>query len=281
MSIVSKNGDTQFAALNGQKLAFRSFGNGSPIFFINRFRGTMDTWDPLFLELVSKDHQVILFDYPEIAESFEGTFPKDMKEISSLIIELADYLKIERFNVLGWSFGGLVAQYITFYYPNRILKSIVIGSNPPGENKVPFDPEFFKRALKPVNDLEDEIVLFFEPKSLKSREAAFVSHKRISERLDVSRIPSTQEIFQKYLNASAEVKDDKENFREKYRTLTHPIMVIMGDHDISFAVENWYPLLQNAPTLQLIILPESGHGPHHQSPALVAYYIKGFLAIVD
>ncbi|MGE8512825.1 MAG: alpha/beta fold hydrolase [Chryseobacterium culicis] len=276
MSTTSDASTTQFVNLAGQKIAFRTFGTGNVIIFANRFRGIMDTWDPLFLDELAKEHQIILFDYPEIGDS-EGDFPKDMKEISSIIIQLADHLEIDDFNILGWSFGGLVAQYVTFYYPERVLKTIVIGSNPPGENKVPFDPEFFKRALKPVNDLEDEIVLFFEPLSEKSRAAAEQSHNRIARKLDASKIPFTQELMQKSLIPTQGVKEDKENFREAYKSLKHPVLVIQGDHDISFAVENWFPLLRNAPTLQLFILPESGHGPHHQNPRLISSYINNFL----
>lgn len=278
MSTQLNNNVTQFVNLLGQKIAFRIYGTGTPILFTNRFRGIMDTWDPLFLEHIAKNNQIILFDYPEIGDS-EGSFPLNMKAISSVVIALTEYLQFKKFNVLGWSFGGQLAQYITFYYPEKVLKTIIIGSNPPGENKVPFDPEFFKRALKPFNDLDDETVLFFEPSSEKSRKSAEESHVRIAQFLDNSKIPSTQEIFQKYFIASQGVKEDKENFRDKFQTLKQPVLVIQGDHDISFAVENWFPLLQNAPTLQLIVLPQSGHAPHHQNPVLVANYINTFLAI--
>ena len=269
---------TQFAEISEQKIAFRSFGTGTPLLFTNRFRGIMDTWDPLFLELLAKNNRIILFDYPEIGNS-DGSFPQTMTEIASIAVQLAEYLGIQQFNVLGWSFGGQVAQYITFLYPEKVLKTIIIGSNPVGENKVPFDPEFFKRALKPINDLDDETVLFFEPKSEKSVKAAKDSHQRISPRVDVSKIPATQELLQKYLIASQQAKEDKDNFREAYQTLKQPVLVIQGDHDISFAVENWFPLLKKAPTLQIFILPESGHAPHHQNPLLVTSYINNFLTI--
>ncbi|EJL69571.1 alpha/beta fold hydrolase [Chryseobacterium populi] len=276
MTAISSTAITQFAELSSNKIAFRSFGTGTPLLFANRFRGVLDTWDPLFLDQLAKENQVVLFDYPGIGHS-EGSYPTDMKELSSVAIQLADHLKIDKFNILGWSLGGLIAQYVMFYYPERVLKTVILGSNPPGENKVPFDPEFFKRALKPVNDLEDEIVLFFEPQSEKSRVAATASHNRITKRLDVSKIPATQELMQKMLASAQGVKEDKENFRGAYQMLKQPVLAIQGDHDISFAVENWFPLLRDAPTLQLIILPESGHGPHHQYPVLVSNYINNFL----
>jgi pimeloyl-ACP methyl ester carboxylesterase len=158
-----------------------------------------------------------------------------------------------------------------------VLKTVLIGTNPPGENAIPIEPVFFEHALKPINDLDDEYYLFFEPNSEKSRQSAEESHNRIAQRLDRNLIPSTQEVFQRYFAGSGVFKEDKLNFRGAYKTLGSPVLVISGDHDISFATENWFPLLKNAPTMQHIILNDAGHGPQHQFPELIAGYINLFL----
>jgi pimeloyl-ACP methyl ester carboxylesterase len=85
------------------------------------------------------------------------------------------------------------------------------------------------------------------------------------------------EVFQRYIAGSGTMKEDKLNFREGYKTLKSPVLVISGDHDISFATENWFPLLRNAPAMQHIILNDAGHGPQHQYPELTAGYINLFL----
>jgi pimeloyl-ACP methyl ester carboxylesterase len=278
MNSLAIHSPTQFAEIANQKIAYRTFGSGTPLLFANRFRGIMDTWDPFFLNLLAENNRVVTFDYPGIGDS-EGSLPMDMKEIAATIIQLANHLGIEQFNVLGWSYGGLVAQYLTFLYPERVLKTIIIGSNPPGKNEIPFEPAFFEKALKPVNDLEDEIVLFFEPLSEKSRKAAFESHKRIAQRLDKKKIPATQDEWQRYFAASQKVKEDVDNYRSAYQTLKNPVLVVSGDHDISFALENWFPLLRKAHTMQLIVIPEAGHGPQHQNPKLIAGYIRNFLEV--
>lgn len=277
MKITALNAETQFAEINNHKIAYRQFGNGTPLFFVNRFRGVMDTWDPLFLDSLAEKNTVILFDYPGIGSS-EGELPLDIIEVAGIVPALADHLGIEKFNVLGWSYGGLVAQTVTFQNPDRVLKTVLIGTNPPGENAIPIEPVFFEHALKPINDLGDEYYLFFEPASEKSRKAAKESHDRIAQRLDRDLISSTQEVFQRYFAGSGVFKEDKLNFREGYKTLKSPVLVISGDHDISFATENWFPLLKNAPTMQHIILNDAGHGPQHQYPEISAGYINLFLA---
>lgn len=267
---------TEYAQIDNQKIAYRKMGKGTPIILANRFRGTLDTWDPLFLELLAKDNTVITFDYAGIGYS-TGELPLDIKEVATEIIKLADYLKIEKFNVMGWSYGGWVAQYAMFMNPNRVSKAVLIGTNPMGKNDVAFEPVFFERALKPVTDFEDAVVIFFEPKSENSRAAAGASMGRIMKHADWSKAPSTQEVFQRYFASNEAIAEDKENFRGAYSTLKNPVLVLSGDHDISFATENWFPLLKKAPTLQHIIFPEAGHAPHFQYPELSSSYINTFL----
>lgn len=268
--------ETQYANIDNKKIAYRKFGNGTPIILANRFRGTLDTWDPLFLDLLAETNTVITFDYSGIGYS-EGTLPLDLKEVAAEVIKIADHLSIDKFNVGGWSYGGLIAQYTTFLYPTRVLSTIVLGSSPMGKNEVPLSPLFLEKALKPDYDLDDIVVLFFEPKSEKSRIAAQASSQRIAQRLDQSKVPTTQQIFQRYFAPTNQLAEDKDNFREAYKTLQTPVLVISGDNDISFAVENWFPLLKNAPTMQHIIFPNTGHAPHYQYPELTTDYIKSFL----
>lgn len=268
--------ETHYAEIDNQKIAYRKIGSGSPIILANRFRGTLDTWDPLFLELLAKNNTVIIFDYAGIGYS-SGELPIDIKEVAAEVTKLADYLKIDKFNVMGWSYGGWVAQYAMFMNPERVLKTVIIGSNAMGKNEISIQPAFFERALKPVNDFDDVVVLFFEPKSEASILSAQASMGRIMAQADWSIVPATQEVFERYFASNQAIAEDKENFREAFATLKTPVLVLSGDNDISFATENWFPLMKNAPTLQHIIFPAAGHAPQFQYPELSTSYINSFL----
>ena len=269
---------TQYANINNHKIGYRKFGKGAPVIVANRFRGTLDTWDPLFLDLLAQQNTVITFDYSGIGYS-EGELPLTMKDLSAEVTNLADYLKIDKFNVMGWSYGGWVAQYVTFYNPSRVLKTVIIDANAMGKNEIPMEPAFVQSGTKSNKDLqfEDFVILFFEPKSEKSRLAAKKSMERISKRMDNSKVPEKPEILQRYVAPNASVAEDKENFRAAYTTLKTPVLVISGDHDISFAVDNWYPMVRKAPTMQLVVMPDAGHGPQDQYPELTSDYINAFL----
>src|SRR3546814_14046136 len=65
--------ETRFAVANGHRIAYRSVGDegppGVPIVFLNRFRGSMDDWDPALLNAVARDRRVIFFDNVGAGES--------------------------------------------------------------------------------------------------------------------------------------------------------------------------------------------------------------------
>ncbi|SFD09640.1 alpha/beta fold hydrolase [Flavobacterium phragmitis] len=274
--INATNSETQYATFSDRTIAYRSIGEGNPIILINRFRGTLDTWDPLFLDLLAVKHQVITFDYSGIGYS-TGTLPTDVKVVAKDVKDLADYLKIKKAIFMGWSYGGLVTQAAMHQYPELVTHTILLGTGPIGPRVVPLEQSFLDHALKPINDFNDEVILFFEPESEESVKAAKASHDRIAQRIDVSKIPSTMEVFQLYFAGGENAAEDKENYRDKLKTTQTPILIISGDHDTSFAVENWYPLTKQLPTSQLILLPQTGHAPQHQNIPLVVNYIDNFL----
>ena len=57
-----------------------------------------------------------------------------------------------------------------------------------------------------------------------------------------------------------------------------PVLHLGGDHDIVFPVENWYALNRALPTLHLLTLPSTGHGPQNQYPDASAAHIAAFIS---
>ncbi|WP_202843439.1 alpha/beta fold hydrolase [Luteimonas saliphila] len=269
---------TQYVVVGKDRIAYRRLGNGPTILAANRLRGTLDTWDPLFLDELAKRYTVITFDFPGIGYS-EGSLPDDMTDVSAFVEGLSDALGIDRFIALGWSWGGLATQAYILDHPRRVTHAILVATNPPGQNAIPLQPAFLERALKPVNDLDDEEVLFFVPNSEASVAAAKSSHERIYARPGVTeRIPSTPEQFAPYFTAGKRFHDDPMNRRHRLAESTLPILVICGDHDTSTAGQNWFPLIGKMRNAQFVYFSETGHAPQHQHPVRVAELIHDFLA---
>lgn len=268
---------TRHVEVGGAAIAYRTIGSGRPLLLLNRMRGTLDTWDPLFLDRLAAGGRVVTVDYPGVGHS-GGTLPSDMTAAADFVAAFADAVDLAEFVVVGWSWGGLVAQALLLDHPRRVTHAVLIGTNPPGRNEIPIQPVFLERAFKPVNDLADEEVLFFEPNSAASREAARRTHERIHARPGVTeRIPADATTIQAYLDAAGTFAADAMGRRDRLATTRTPILVICGDHDISTAGQNWFPLMGRLPTAQLLMYPAAGHGPHHQHPELTAKYVAAFL----
>jgi hypothetical protein len=65
------------------------------------------------------------------------------------------------------------------HYSEVISHAVLVGTAPPGPERAAIQQVWLERALKPINDLDDEEILFFEPKSESSRRAARMSRDRI------------------------------------------------------------------------------------------------------
>jgi pimeloyl-ACP methyl ester carboxylesterase len=156
----------------------------------------------------------------------------------------------------------------------------LIGTGPPGPGQAAIRPLWLERALAPVNDLDDEEILFFEPRSESSRSAAKASHDRIYARPGVTeKVPATQPEFDAFFSVSGGFIADALRRREQLTRSPVPMLILSGDNDPSVPATNWYPLMGQILRAQLIVLPQTGHGPQHQYPELSARYIGAFLGL--
>ncbi|HEU6442184.1 MAG TPA: alpha/beta hydrolase [Microvirga sp.] len=268
----------QFAKTGGRTLAYRSIGAGKPLVLCTRFRGTMDEWDPAFLDaLAGQGFRVVTFDYSGLGLS-TGTATYNPFEMAKDPRDLITALGLEDAVIGGWSLGGLVAQVVVALDPAGISHAVLIGTGPPGPLAKVAEQLFYDVAGKTENDFEDFVILFFEPTSETSREAARLSAERIAERGE-GRSPAVPIDFAR-ANLGAGPRNPMfpaAPVLEALKATTIPILHVGGDHDIIFPVENWYALNQQMRMLHLVTFPQSGHGPQHQYPQMSADVIASFV----
>jgi len=268
----------QFIEVGGRTLAYRSIGTGQPILLCTRFRGNMDLWDPAFLDaLAANGLRVITFDYSGLGLSTgEATYNpiEMMKDVNDII----DTLGLEDVIISGWSLGGMVAQIAVVVRPDAVSHAVLLGTTPPGLLVKPAEQLFYDTAVIANYTFEDQVILFFEPKSDESRAAARRSVDRIALRTEGLSKPVPLDW------AAANLGDTPKNpvfpadaILEGLKATKVPVLHVGGDHDIIFPVENWYALNQVLPTLHLITYPSAGHGPQHQHPEATAEHIATFV----
>ncbi len=117
------------AELPGVKLWFMDTGGtGPPIILLHANTGTSAVWANQVASFSRAGYRVVAFDRRgwgrSIANSATGPQPGSIAGD----LELADYLKLERFHLLGVAGGGFAALDYAAWRPER-LRSLVIGAS--------------------------------------------------------------------------------------------------------------------------------------------------------
>ena len=104
---------TEFVTVNGVRYAYRRFGaaRGTPVVFLQHFRGGLDNWDPTITNGLAKTRPVVLFNNAGVASS--GGEPADTVEgMAAHATRFIEALGFESVDILGFSLGGFVAQQL-------------------------------------------------------------------------------------------------------------------------------------------------------------------------
>lgn len=120
---------TQFITAGPIKFAYRRFGTPSsrsvPLLFLTHFRGTMDYWDPLLINSLSSNREIILVDNAGIGLS-SGSVDDTVPKMASQIVNFLAALKIEKVDILGFSMGGFVAPLVYLDGPRGLVRKMVL-----------------------------------------------------------------------------------------------------------------------------------------------------------
>jgi pimeloyl-ACP methyl ester carboxylesterase len=105
----------------GLELFVREQGAGDPVLLINGLGASADMWGVLEQEL-ARTGRTIVFDLPGSGLSPTPALPLSIAALARVTTGLLDELGYERVDVLGFSYGGLVAQQLARDAPSRIRR---------------------------------------------------------------------------------------------------------------------------------------------------------------
>ena len=260
------------------RLAWREDGPGDRIppapalLLLQRFRGTLDDWDPAFVQALAARRRVIRFDSAGIGRS-GGEVPETVEGMAALAAELVDRLGLPQVDVLGWSLGGIVAQQLALDFPDHVRRLIVAGSSPGGVPDGPQPhPKVREVMTRGAND-EADFLFLFHPETETVVAKGRASLRRISGQ--AGRGPLTSAA-----SALAQMKAIAAwgGVRDRLPNLVQPALVANGAHDVMLPAYRSYVLSQEAPHAKLILYPDAGHGFLFQEIEDFAFQIDRFLA---
>lgn len=254
-------------------LAYRidGAGEGPPLVLLQRFRGTLDDWDPQLIALLSAQRKVIRLDNAGIGGS-DGAVPADLEGMADVALAFLDAMGLEVVDLMGWSLGGFVAQHVALKAPGRIRRLIVAGSGPGGAAEGP-EPHLKVRETMAhgQNNADDFLFLFFAD-SDSSRAAGRAHLARLASVVD--RVPAvTGAAFMDQLKAIGA----SPGVRDRLAQLTLPVLVANGNHDVMIPAYRSYIISQEAPDAKLVLYPDAGHAFLFQYPEAFADEVARFL----
>lgn len=115
---------------NGETLFYREAGTGDTVLVL--LHGNMNSslnWDLLMEELPSDKFRMIAPDHRGMGESTYKNEVKNMKDFSEDLKLFADKLGLTKFILMGWSFGGAVAEQFTADHQDMVEKLILLSAS--------------------------------------------------------------------------------------------------------------------------------------------------------
>ncbi len=246
-------------------LNFRRYGSGPTVVLQHGFVGGGGYFSPQAARL-SDFFDVICPDLPGFAGSAEVRAEMTTSGLSHALIGLLDELGVDRFSLLGHSMGGGVALQTALDHSARVQRLVLYGTASTG--KMP-------KRFETVKETLDRIRL----------DGIQATAERIAATwfVDGARAP----MYDFCVAAAGEPNQAAamkaiENFQkwdvsERLGELEIPVLVICGDRDRSYSLEDTLAMMRRIARSQLCVLPNCAHAAHLEAPEIFTEALTNFL----
>ncbi len=135
-----------FLEISGIRIRIRIAGSGPPLLLVMGIGANLDMWEPLVSQL--GERQIVAFDAPGAGGSGNARFPMTMGQHATLVGKLLDRLGYPKVDMLGLSWGGLLAQKVAITAPERVRR-LVLAATLPGLGAVLARPTAMWTMMSP------------------------------------------------------------------------------------------------------------------------------------
>ena len=266
MNQVAEN--TFFVRVGPTRVRVRTRGSGPPLLLIMGIGGNLDMWDPLLPHLPGRE--LVMFDFPGTGNSGWSGLPATMAGNALFLRLLIRALGHRRVDVLGYSWGGMLAQHLAIQHP-RVVRRLVLAATTYGLGAIPPGPVVATRMLTTRRYYSRPYFNKIAPHIYGGRYRHDPSLVNADARRRVGRPPSTYG----YLTQLAAIAG--------YSTMPGlplicaPTLIIAGDDDPiapSFNANVMARLIRRA---ELHVIAGAGHMVLFDSPETAAPLITRFL----
>jgi poly(3-hydroxyoctanoate) depolymerase len=261
--------DGFYVNVAGLRIRVSRRGAGQPILLIGGLGNSISLWSSLVDEL-SPDFETISVDGPGMGLSSTPIRPLSMFELADFYAGLIRTLGLERVTVCGLSFGGAVAQQLAYQSPRLVHRLVLCGTGP-GIGGVPGSPVALAELAMPwryftASRLRKVAPLIYGGRMARDSQAL---ERHLKERLDAP--PS---VLGYYYQLAALAGWSSLPWLTQ---LTAPTLVLAGEADPVFPLENALILGRLIPDARVEVLERAGHMFVVDSPAQVAPLVASFV----
>ncbi|AKK74979.1 alpha/beta hydrolase [Chryseobacterium gallinarum] len=137
-----------YIPVNGIKVYYEVYGEGKPLVLLHGAFMTIDTnWGQLIPDL-SKNRKVIAIELQGHGHTPFSDRKLSHANLASDVKGVMDYLKIDKADIAGYSFGGAIAYQFAIQNPDRLNKLVIISATYKNTGWIPEVNNVFK-TMKP------------------------------------------------------------------------------------------------------------------------------------
>jgi len=259
--------------VNDINMYYEIHGDGFPLVMIHGINQNSLTWPPIFLDEVSKNFKIIIFDSRGAGRTDKPDIEYSIKMFADDTVGLMDALNIERAHVLGHSMGGFIAQELVINYPERVEKLILFSTSCGGSKAVPPSPEVMQMLSEDLEGLTlEDMQRRFIPIAL-TEEYVKDNLDLIEESITIYlKAPTPLYSFKRQLGAVMRF-----NAGRRLKKINTPTLVMHGKKDILILPQNAEILAKLIPEAKLTYFENSAHATYVEEPENVAKALFEFL----
>jgi 4,5:9,10-diseco-3-hydroxy-5,9,17-trioxoandrosta-1(10),2-diene-4-oate hydrolase len=254
-------------------------GEGPPVVMVHGNPATHTLWRPV-AERVAAERSVYLLDLPGFGASPPPRDRRDysLEKLASLVLAVADRHDLDRFDLVGHSFGGAISLTIASIAPSRLRTLAVI--TPMTDHKPPLAHLAFVRPIERIAAAAWQIASH-ELRQLIAHNWTHVSYGkgysrgRAEEVREEADRPDTVRSMCGLL-VEADYAAYTKAIEKVARDTSPPLLMIGAGRDRIIPHRQFLDLRARLARAEYHLLPESGHVPMWQHPDEVAEMLRGF-----
>ena len=247
------------------KIYISDTGQGFPLVLVHGYLGSSEMWC-LQRDYLSKFFRVISPALPGFGESHEAESLDSINDMAKFVINIIDEKKIDNFNLLGHSMGGMIVQEIAKLAGDRINKLICF-------------------ATGSIGEIPGRFELIDETRRRLKEEGADISFSRVPQKWFVKGDKDKNYYLceNAVKNVSLETADNAliamKNWSgiDYLKNIKNQTLIVWGDRDTSYNFDQVDTLNKGISNSRLEIFKGCSHNVHLEEPDKFNDLIKSFI----